>query len=250
MVNVARYDARIEASPESFDSNPHLIGATNGVVDLGTGTFRSAAKDDCITKQLGVAYDSNATCPIWDRFLLRVLNDDIELVKFIQRAVGYSLSGDVSEQCLFFLYGMGQNGKSTFAELLQLLFGDYGLKTTSGLYTLDRHGKEPETEIARLVGKRFVTGSETEEGAKLAESRVKDMTGGDTMRGRELYCPPFNFKPSHKIWIYGNHRPDVRGNDHGIWRRIRLIPFAVHIPDSEKDGALPEKLAAGTTRYS
>ena len=125
-----------------------------------------------------------------------------------------------------------------------MLFGDYALKTTSGLYTLDKHGKEPESEIARLVGKRFVTGSETEEGGKLAESRVKDITGGDTLTGRNLYCPAFNFKPSHKIWIYGNHRPDVRGNDHGIWRRIKLIPFLVQIPDSEKDGDLPLKLEA------
>ena len=107
MLNVARYNARIEASPESFDSNPHLVGVTNGVIDLRAGTFRSAAKGDYITKQLGAAYDPGATCPTWDRFLLRVLNDDPELISFIQRAVGYSLSGDVSEQCLFFLYGMG-----------------------------------------------------------------------------------------------------------------------------------------------
>ena len=244
MLNVARYQVGIVATPETFDSNPHLIGVTNGVVDLRTGTFRSAAKEDYITKQLGVAYDPNATCPTWERFLSRVLNDDLEQISYIQRAVGYSLSGGVSESFLFFLYGMGQNGKSIFAELLQLLFGDYGLKTTSELYTLDRHGKEPETEKARLVGKRFVTGSETEEGSKLAESRVKDMTGGDTMTGRNLYCPPFNFKPSHKIWIYGNHRPDIRGNDDGIWRRIKLIPFLVKIPDGEKDGNLPLKLAA------
>jgi putative DNA primase/helicase len=145
---------------------------------------------------------------------------------------------------LFFLYGAGQNGKSTLVEDLQLLFGDYALKATTALYTLDGRGKEPEGEIARLLGRRFVTGSETEEGAKLAESRVKDLTGGDTLTGRHLYCPPFNFDPTHKLWIYGNHRPDVRGNDQGIWRRIRLIPFEVQIPEAEKDPDLPRKLAA------
>jgi putative DNA primase/helicase len=116
------------------------------------------------------------------------------------------------------------------------------IKATTALYTLDRHASEPLPEIARLVGKRLVTGSETEEGARLAESRVKDITGGDTLTGRELYCPAFNFRPTHKLWIYGNHRPDVRGNDYGIWRRIKLIPFEVQIPDEEKDPELLEKL--------
>jgi len=155
--------------------------------------------------------------------------------------VGYSLTADISEQVLFFLYGTGQNGKSTFAECLKHLFGNYMIKATTALYTLNRHANEPLTEIARLVGKRLVTGSETEEDARLAESRVKDITGGDTLTGRELYCPAFNFLPTHKLWIYGNHRPDVRGNDHGIWRRIKLIPFEVQIPDEEKDPQLLEK---------
>jgi putative DNA primase/helicase len=170
------------------------------------------------------------------------LSENAELISFIQRAVGYSLTACIVEQVLFFLYGTGQNGKSTFAETLKYLFGAYMIKTTSTLYTLHRHGKEPETEIARLVGKRLVTGSETEEDARLAESRVKDITGGDTLTGRELYCPAFNFLPTHKLWIYGNHLPDVRGNDYGIWRRMRLIPFQVQIPDAEKDPKLLDKL--------
>jgi putative DNA primase/helicase len=171
-----------------------------------------------------------------------VLAGNIELISFIRRAVGYSLTASINEQVLFFLYGTGQNGKSTFAETLKHLFGSYMIKATTALYTLNRNGSEPLPEIARLVGKRLVTGSETEEGAKLAESRVKDITGGDTLTGRELYCPAFNFLPTHKLWIYGNHRPDVRGNDYGIWRRIKLIPFEVQIPDEEKDPKLLEKL--------
>ena len=127
-------------------------------------------------------------------------------------------------------------------ECLQHLLGDYGIKATTALYTLNRYGSEPLPEIARLVGTRIVTGSETEEGTKLAESRVKDITGGDTLTGRELYCSAFNFKPTHKLWIYGNHLPDIRGNDHGIWRRIKLVPFEVHIPDEEKDPELLKKL--------
>jgi putative DNA primase/helicase len=242
MISLAECQTGIVASPVLFDSDPLLLGVANGVVDLRTGTFRESRKKDYITKQAGTAYDPAAMCPTWEKFLSRVLAENAELISFIQRAVGYSLTASIVEQVLFFLYGTGQNGKSTFAECLKHLFGGYMIKATTALYTLDRHATEPLTEISRLVGKRLVTGSETEEGTRLAESRVKDITGGDTLTGRELYCPAFNFQPTHKLWIYGNHRPDIRGNDHGIWRRIRLIPFEVQIPDKEKDPKLLEKL--------
>lgn len=242
MIGHAQCQLGIAASPTSFDSDPLLLGVSNGVVDLRTGKFREARRDDYITKQMGTAYDPAASCPAWKKFLSRVLSENQELISFMQRAVGYSLTGSIDEQVLFFLYGTGQNGKSTFAETLKHLFGSYMIKATTALYTLNRNGSEPLPEIARLVGKRLVTGSETEEGARLAESRVKDITGGDTLTGRELYCSAFNFPPTHKLWIYGNHRPDVRGNDEGVWRRIKLIPFEVHIPDHEKDPHLLEKL--------
>ena len=244
MIGLAQCQKPIAATPSTFDADPMLFGVSNGVVDLRTGEFRGARKADYMTKQASVAYDAGAQCPTWQKFLSTVLGDDEELVAFVQRAVGYSLTGKVSEQCLLFLYGSGQNGKSTFVECLHNLFGDYALKTATSLYTLDRNGREPEPAIARLVGRRFVTGSETEEGADLAESRVKDLTGGDTLTGRLLHCAAFNFQPTHKLWIYGNHRPNVRGNDHGIWRRMKLIPFRVQIPDEQKDPDLPKKIAA------
>jgi putative DNA primase/helicase len=242
MISHAQCQPGIVASPTLFDSDPLLLGVANGVVNLQTGEFREARKEDYITKQAGVAYDPDATCPLWEKFLSRVFAGDIELISFIQRAVGYTLTGRISEQCLFFPYGTGQNGKSTFIESMHQLLGTYAVKASPALYTLNRWGTEPETEIARLKGTRLATGSETEEGAKLAESRVKDITGGDTLTGRELYCPAFNFPPKHKLWIYGNHLPDIKGNDDGIWRRIKLIPFTVKIPDEEKDPKLPEKL--------
>ncbi|PWT84459.1 MAG: hypothetical protein C5B58_04685 [Acidobacteria bacterium] len=178
MINLAECQLGIAASPTLFDSDPLLLGTTNGVVDLRTGNFREARKEDYIIKQAAAAYDPKAVCPRWERFLSRVSGDNKELVSFVQRAVGYTLTGLINEQVLFFLYGTGQNGKSTFVECLQQLLGSYMIKATTSLYTIDRRGKEPETEIARLMGKRLVTGSETEEGAKLAESRVKDITGG------------------------------------------------------------------------
>ncbi|MEY2502274.1 MAG: putative primase/helicase [Verrucomicrobiota bacterium] len=243
MIGLAQCQPGIAATPAVFDSNPMLLGVLNGAVDLRTGIFRDARKEDFMTKHAGTAYDPVAECPTWDAFLATVLNNDAELIAFIQRAVGYSLTGNVSEQCLLFLYGSGQNGKSTFAECLQHLFGGYALKTATSLYTLDHNGREPEPAIARLLGRRFVTGSETEEGTDLAESRVKDLTGGDTLTGRLLHCAAFNFKPTHKLWIYGNHRPNVRGNDHGIWRRIKLVPFRVQIPDYAKDPNILKKMA-------
>jgi P4 family phage/plasmid primase-like protien len=242
MISLAECQLEVAASPTLFDSDPLLLGVSNGVVDLRTGTFRQARKEDYLIKQAGTGYDPTAICPRWEKFVSRILCENADLVSFVQRAVGYTLTGLIDEQVLFFLYGTGQNGKSTFVECLQQLLGSYMIKTTTALYTIDRHGKEPETEIARLVGKRLVTGSETEEGAKLAESRVKDITGGDTLTGRELYCAAFNFKPTHKLWIYGNHRPDVRGNDLGIWRRMRLLPFEVQIPEQERDSELLKKL--------
>jgi putative DNA primase/helicase len=145
---------------------------------------------------------------------------------------------------LFFLYGTGRNGKSTFTETLQALLGSYAQHAPAALFVADRHGREPEKEIARLVGSRLVIGSEIEEGAKLAESRVKDLTGQDTLTGRFLYSAPFDFKPTHKLWIFGNHKPDVAGNDLGIWQRMRLIPFSVQIEESKIDKRLPSKLVA------
>src|SRR6267143_56053 len=242
MVSLAQN--HLAASPTLFDSNPMLLGVSNGVVDLQTGKHRIASREDYITKQTNADYDFAATCEVWKQFLLRVFDGDLELISFVQRAIGYSLTGLTVEQCLFFLFGTGSNGKSTFTKFLEALLSAYALKSVSSLYTVSANGRQPLEEIARLVGKRFVTGSETEEGDDLAESRVKDMTGGDTLTGRELYCQAFNFEPSHKLWIYGNHRPNVRGNDHGIWRRIKLIPFRVQISDAEKDPDLSKKLWA------
>ncbi len=159
-------------------------------------------------------------------------------------ATGYSLTAATEEQALFFLYGTGRNGKSTFTETLQTLLGSYAQHAPAALFVADRHGHEPEKEVARLVGSRLVIGSEIEEGAKFAESRVKDLTGQDTLTGRFLYSSPFDFKPTHKLWIFGNHKPDVRGNDLGIWRRMRLIPFTVQIEKSKIDKRLPSKLVA------
>jgi putative DNA primase/helicase len=173
-----------------------------------------------------------------------IFNHDQALIRFYQATVGYTLTGSTREQKLFFLHGSGRNGKSTTTETHYVLMGDYAHHAPAALFVADRHGREPETEIARLHGTRFVIGSEIEEGAKLAEKRVKELTGGDTLTGRFLYGSPFDFKPTHKLMMFGNHKPDVTGTDLGIWRRMLLIPFPVQIDESQVDRELPKKLLA------
>jgi putative DNA primase/helicase len=160
---------------------------------------------------------------------------------FLQRAVGYSLTADIREQCFFLLYGAGSNGKSTFIKTISALFADYA-RTTPVETLLVRHGNNIPNDVARLKGARFVSAVETEGGKRLAESLVKQLTGGDKVAARFLHREFFEFEPTFKLWLAVNHKPKIRGTDHAIWRRIRLIPFTVTIPDSEQDKDLPEKL--------
>jgi putative DNA primase/helicase len=172
------------------------------------------------------------------------MGGDDALIKYIQRAVGYSLTGHTSEQCLFFLYGTGANGKSTFLNILQNLLGDYSMVIDPETIMSKNGGGGATPELARLRGARVLVTNEVEEGKYLAENRIKQMTGGDTIVARALYQEPFEFKPEFKIWMAGNHKPLIKGTDHAIWRRINLIPFTVTIPKEEQDKKLAEKLRA------
>ena len=243
MLEIARCDARVVARHDQLDADPFLLGVQNGVVELRTGIFREGRREDLITKRAGTDYVEAAQCPRWLNFLGEVLAGDPLLISYVQCLVGYTLTGDVSAQCFPFLYGSGKNGKSVFTEVLQRVLGDYGQRAPASLLTASSNGREPTHEIARLHGARLVIGSETEEGSRLAESRVKDLTGGDTLTGRFLYAEPFDFRPCLKLWLFGNHKPAIRGTDDGIWRRVRLIPFIVQIPEDRRDPQLPKKLA-------
>ena len=242
MIDLSGAQAGIAARPEMFDADPWLLCVRNGVVDLRSGAFRASQKEDYITKQAGASFDKDARCPMWSEHLRAVFAGNESLISFFQCAVGYSLTGDTREHKLFFLHGSGSNGKSTTMETVQALLGNYAQKAPASLFTFDKYKREPEGEIARLMGARLVVGSEVEEGSKLAESRVKDLTGGDTLTGRFLYSHPFDFEPTHKVWIFGNHKPDVANNDYAIWRRICLIPFTVEFSKSKRDGRLKQKL--------
>ncbi len=196
-----------------------------------------------MTKRLGTAFDASATCPVWEAFLIRVMPDAVQR-RYIQASVGYSLTGLTGEHCFWFLHGAGSNGKTTFIETLQALLGDYSQAATESMIALHPHGTPPKAELARLPGVRFLSGSEVSQGMRLNEGLIKGLTGEDTMTGEAKYCAPFNFKPTLKLWLFGNHRPAISGTDLGIWRRVRLIPFTQEIPDSEKDKFLTAKLRA------
>lgn len=173
---------------------------------------------------------------------MQIFNNDLDLIKFVQKAMGYSLSGDVSEQCMFILWGIGANGKSTFLNVLQELFGDYACST--GTETFMKKTSEQSNDLARLRGMRLVTTSEAEQGKAISESLIKQITGEDEITARFLYGEYFSFKPTFKIYMATNHKPRIKGADNGIWRRIKLIPFTVTIPPEQRDKQLTEKLLA------
>lgn len=242
MLALARYSEAVILHAEHLDSNPWLIGVGNGMVDLKTGTFRAGAPADFISNKTGCDYVPGTTCPMFDAFLTRIMAGDAEMIAYLWRIFGYCLTGSAAEQCLFFLYGAGRNGKSTLIEVLAALLGDYGRATAVELITDQQHGREPSQLIAAIQGKRLVWLPEVEESHRIAQSRLKTLTGGDRLCGRNLYEREFEFDCTAKLLIHGNTRPEIRGTDLGIWRRFRLLPFAVTIPANEVDFDLPKKL--------
>ncbi len=234
--------SEIPVAPDELDADPWLLNAPNGTVDLRSGELHPHHREDLITKMAGAEYDQYAAAPIWAAFLERVLPSE-ELRAFVQRAAGYSATGDTSEQCMIINHGPGANGKSTYQEIVSAALGEYAMRTPTEMLLIKRAGGVPN-DVARLKGARFVTASETEEGRRLAESLVKDLTGQDTISARFMRGEFFDFRPTHKLWLSTNHKPEIRGTDNAIWRRLRLVPWRVTIPPAEQDKKLPEKLRA------
>jgi P4 family phage/plasmid primase-like protien len=232
--------------PDSMDKDEWLFNCENGVIDLKTGELREHDRDLMMTKISNVPYDSKADCPTWMNFLKDVFQDEQgnikqETIDFLQKAVGYSLTGSTREQVLFFLYGTGRNGKSTFMNVIKEILGDYGKQTNAETFTIKK-SDQVRNDIAALKGTRLVAATESEEGARLAESLVKTLTGGEPVQARFLHQEFFEYIPAFKIFFTTNHKPVIRGADEGIWRRIRLVPFTIRIPDEKLDKDLPEKL--------
>ena len=229
---------------EDLDRDPWLLSVQNGTLDLRTGKLRRHRRQDLITKLAPVAYDPAATCPRWVAFLDRILASNAELIRFVQRVVGYSLTGDIGEECLFLLYGTGANGKTKFLETLRALLGDYAAQADFSAFLEKQNSDSPRNGLARLRGSRLASAVEPKQGTAFAEDVIKLVTGGDTITARFLYAEFFEFRPEFKLFLAANHKPRVRGHDEGIWRRIQLIPFTVRIPKPERDKNLLRKLSA------
>jgi putative DNA primase/helicase len=215
---------------DDLDAHPMLLAARNGTIDLATGELRPADPADLLTLGVDVDYDPEAYSDEWLRFLDRIFDKDEELLEYTQRLLGYCITGVVRDHILPVLHGQGANGKSTMVGAVQDLLGDHAMTAPDGLVVRQRHEAHPE-RVASLRGRRLVVSIELEEKVALAEQTVKMLTGGDILSARELYGRRFNFKPSHKVLLVTNHRPKVRGTDHAIWRRIKLLPFTVTISD-------------------
>ena len=244
MLDLAKSEPGVPESLTTFDADQYVLNCWNGVLDLRTGQLSAHDPSRMLSKITRVEYRAGAFCPLWLKFLDRIMRGDMAMIDFLQRAAGYTLTGDTSSQCLFFAYGTGANGKSVFLETLMTLLGEYATNTRAETIMLKQYGSGIPNDVARLVGMRFVAISETEQGQRMAESQIKDMTGGDRVTARFLRKEFFDFKPEFKLWIRGNHKPRITGTDDGIWRRIHLVPFEVQIPEAERDGALVDKLRA------
>jgi putative DNA primase/helicase len=233
--------SEVSVSTDDLDRDPWLLNVLNGTVDLHqSGELMEHRREDLITKLAPIEYDPEARAATWEAFLRRVLPKE-EVREFVRRAAGYSLTGDTSEQCMFINHGGGNNGKSTFQETIAAALGDYAMRAPTEMLLARRAGGIPN-DVARLKGGRFVMSSETEEGRRLAESLVKDLTGQDTISARFMRAEWFDFTPTHKLWLSTNHKPEIRGTDNAIWRRIRLVPWTVAIPPAEQDKKLLAKL--------
>jgi len=233
MLSLARSEPGIHILPDELDKDPWLLNVVNGTIDLKAGILREHRREDLITKLAPIEYRPEATCPLWLEHLNKIFHGNAGLISFLQVAFGYSLTGITDERCLFIAHGSGANGKTTTHEVLAQILGDYAVRTPTESILVKRNEGIPN-DLAKLKGARFVYCSEIEEGKRLAESLIKDLTGNDTISARFMRGEWFTFQPAFKLWIATNHKPVIRGTDNAIWSRIRLISFTVSIPEEER----------------
>jgi len=236
MITLARSDKRVSAPLDSFDRGHDLLCVENGVIDLNKQEFRKFERNDGITKIAPVAFRRGAVSAKWARFLSDIIPDP-DTRDFIQRAVGYSITGHTHAEVMFILYGTGQNGKTTFTSTLLNMLGEYGAQASSNAL-MYQNNNGPSNELYVLIGKRFVVASETAESKCLDENLVKQMTGMDRISVNPKYMSQIEFTPTWKIWLSTNHEPMILGNDYAMWRRIHKIPFEVVIPEDVRDPKL------------
>ncbi|PEP87755.1 phage/plasmid primase, P4 family [Bacillus toyonensis] len=228
--------------PHEFDCDPDVFNVQNGYLDLQTGKLNEHDNTKFFTKISAVEYTDKMDCPLWMEFLHQIFDGNQKLIEYMQRAVGYSLSGSTEEQMMFILYGNGRNGKSVFLDVVTEIFGNYATNIQPQTIMVKQQSSGANSDIARLDGARLVTTTEPNEGVRLDEGLVKQLTGGDKVTARFLYENEFDFLPQFKLWMATNHKPIIRGTDNGIWRRLAVIPFTVQIPKGKVDKRLKHKL--------
>ena len=243
MIDMAKSEPGMTVRLSEFDDDQMLLGVANGVLDLRTGTLLPVSPDVLVSKRCGIAYDPTAKCDRFEQFM-REVQPDANVRLFLRQLIGYCLTGRVDEQVFAFLYGHGANGKSVFVEIVAWLLGDYARKIPTEMLMLhQRNPQGPSPDIVALKGVRFAYANETEEGRRLAEARIKELTGGDRLTGRVPYGKAdISFWPSHKLIIVGNHKPEIIDTSAGMWRRPMLTPFDQTIPEAMRDPKLLEAL--------
>ena len=243
VATLARSDRRLAATVDQWDTDTWSLNTPDGVIDLRSGKLRVHRVVDYMTKVTTVSPDRNTATPIWFAFLKTITKGDDDLIAFMQRMTGYALTGSTKEHALFFLHGIGANGKSTFINAITGIIGGYHTTAPIENFTASTQERHP-TDLAGLRGARLVTAIETEEGRKWAESKIKALTGGDRIAARFMRQDFFQYVPSFKLLIAGNHKPGLRSVDEAMRRRFNLIPFAVTIPPDERDQQIGDKLKA------
>ena len=243
--------SRLPISPGVLDNDPWKLNVLNGTICLRSGELAPHNKHDFITQLADVEFDATAQCPSFVKAVGDAASDDKDVADYLQQQLGYALTGDISEECLFVWYGTGRNGKGTIAETIMAAMGSYATTVPANTFTsIDRDG--PRNDLAKIRAARFVVASEVNEGRRLDEALVKNVTGGDTVSARFLYGEFFDFRPQFKIVLQTNHRPKIEGLDEGIWSRLRLLPFQNQVPKASmnknlkayiRDNELPGVLA-------
>src|SRR5215212_8198605 len=234
--------ADLSIAPDVLDTDPYLLNVENGTLDLRTGSLRKHNPEDLITKLAPVEFDLSAKAPTFHKFMKQILVDK-DLIAFVQRFLGYSLTGSTKERAMAVLHGVGKNGKSTLVELFQDLMGNYSAAANPNTIMQQRYGDATvQYQLAELTGVRFVGMSETKRGVELEESVVKQITGNDTISARSPYGKPFGYRPQFKIWFSTNHKPEIPDGSEAIGDRLKLIPFTKRFAGAGADTDLPEKL--------
>lgn len=243
-IGLATSEPGIPVLPDVFDRDPMQLNIENGTLDLTTGDLLPHQPDDLISKMAPVQFDPDAACPRWIAFLEEIFEGDADRIRYMQKALGYTLTGKTTERAVFFLWGVGKNGKSTLLTVMSILLGDYAQKTPTETIMAKRNDGGIPNDIAALKGARLVTASETEENRRLNVAKVKDMSGNEELTARFLHGEFFKFRPQFKLWLSTNHKPVIPGNDRAMFDRCKLVPFTYRVPDDKIDKELEAKLLA------